>query len=372
MRVAIFFGVLLAGCGSTGGSTDGGVIVTADAGPVTLSDGGVSDCSAFSGVAKVVCAANALLDVAPTVSLAFTDNASRTKWSNLPGVTRAGVKMGALSSNGQTAALAVMAAALTSAGYTDLAGVLAADDYLGSLSGGGGMSGQYSSTNYSIAIFGSPSTTGDWALAFGGHHMAFNITYLAGVGYTTPHHIGVEPKASFTINGSTYEPLSAEGAALFGIFSGLTSGELSSAYLTGQTFSDVVVGPVEYGTGSSATSKAKFPSGANRKGVLVSSLSASQKVLVSAAISQFVDDYDPSVATALTAAYTSAEAFADTYVAWGGAASGPDAEVNGTYLRIDGPRLWVELSCQAGVVVSGKSHYHGIFRDKQFDYGGTL
>ena len=30
------------------------------------------------------------------------------------------------------------------------------------------------------------------------------------------------------------------------------------------------------------------------------------------------------------------------------------------------------MSCQNGVVISGITHFHSIFRDKQYDYGGSL
>ncbi|MCA9573647.1 MAG: DUF3500 domain-containing protein, partial [Myxococcales bacterium] len=132
-------------------------------------------------------------------------------------------------------------------------------------------------------------------------------------------------------------------------------------------------GPVEYGTGSVDAAQAKYPTGSNRAGVLVSTLSSEQQALVTAAIAEWVEDADPEVAAELMAAYTAEEAFADTYVAWAGTEdAGVDADVNGTYMRIDGPRLWIELACQNGVVIQGQTHYHSIYRDKQFDYGGSL
>src|SRR5262249_2705373 len=102
-------------------------------------------------------------------------------------------------------------------------------------------------------------------------------------------------------------------------------------------------------------------------------LSTAQQALVTAAIEEWVNDYDAAVATPLLTAYTTDAAYADTYVAWGGTlASGVDVDVNGTYMRIDGPSVWIEVACQAGVVISGITHYPSIYREKQFDYGGTL
>jgi hypothetical protein len=294
----------------------------------------------------------------------------------LPGVTRAGITLGSLTTSAQTAAFyAVADAALTDAGYADFNGVLAADDYLGT------KQSSYSSSNYHIAIIGTPSTTGLWMLQLGGHHMAFNITFNAGSAYPTPHHIGVEPKASFTVNNATYQVLADKAAAMLAIFYGQTSSlspttagstALTSAYLTGQTFSDILIGPVEYNTGSYTAVAAKYPT--SNRGVLVSSLTAAQQALVTAAITKFVSDYDATISADLISAYTSPTAYASTYVAWG-APSGslyPNTEVDKTYLRIDGPRVWIEISCQAGVVISGITHYHMMFRDKTLDYYNEL
>jgi hypothetical protein len=293
---------------------------------------------------------------------------SRTSWSNLPGKQRPGIKVDSFSSDqSKPAALALMSTVLTDAGQTDLAGVMAADDYLGTMQSG------YGSANYLIAIFGTPSATGQWSILFGGHHMAYSITYLAGVGYPVPNHLGVEPKASFVQANATYEPLADEGTAMTGIFGSLSDADLSGALLSGQMFSDVLIGPVEYQSGSTAAVKAKYPTGSNRTGVLVSSLSAAQQALVTAAINGWVADFDPAISTQLVADYTSPTAYADTYIAWAGSeASGPDPDVTGTYFRIDGPRLWIEVACQGGIVIKGKTHFHTIYRDKQFDYGGTL
>jgi len=346
----------------------------------TNADAGISvDCSGeATHIDKVVCASNAFLATLSAsdqsaVVYPFTDSVAKTRWSNLPGVTRSGLKFGNLSAQSKADALYLASLVLTPEGYADLTGVFAADDYIGGLGGGpgGGGSSVYSSSNYMIAFIGTPSKTGSWMLQIGGHHMAYNVTYVNGTGYPTPNHLGAEPKASFTINNVTYAPMADEGAAMSALFKGLDASQLSAAYLAGQTFSDVVLGPVEYGTGS--YSAVSFPSGTNRKGILVSTLSAPQQALVSAAIAQWVSDFDPAVSKPLLDSYTSAASYADTYIAWGGSQSaGPDVDTMGTYFRIDGPRLWLEVACPGGIVISGKTHYHTIYRDKQGDYGKSL
>jgi hypothetical protein len=46
--------------------------------------------------------------------------------------------------------------------------------------------------------------------------------------------------------------------------------------------------------------------------------------------------------------------------------------VTGSYLRIDGHRVWIELTVQAGIVIRSATHYHTIYHDKMYDYGGQL
>lgn len=365
-----------AGESARAGSSTAG---SSTAGTGSAGETGSIDCTnAAAGIETVVCAAEAFLATLPTaqidlVNLAYTDSKSRTLWSNLPGQTRAGVKMGDLSEDSQAAALALMNTVLSADGQTDLNGVRAADDYLGAQGsgmGGPGGGSTYAASNYVVGILGTPSTTGNWEIMFGGHHMAYNINFIDGVGYPIPNHLGVEPKGEFSQDGETYAPMDPEGASMVAIFEALP--DLSAGYL-GESFSDVLVGPVEYGTGSSAAVTAKYPTGTSRKGVLVSDLPQATQDLVTSAIEQWVDDYDPSIAAALLAEYTSAAAYADTLVAWGGPSGTTlDIDVDKTYMRIDGPRVWIELSCQAGVVIQGKTHFHSIYRDKELDYGGTL
>jgi hypothetical protein len=331
------------------------------------------DCSGSTTMLdKAVCQANGFLGTLSssnrsTANPALTDTASRTKWSNLPTgmVARAGIKMGALSATSQAAAMELMGTVLGDT--TDLTGIRAADAYLAASGGGTG----YGADLYWIAVFGTPSTTGDWAIMFGGHHMAYNIAFTGGTAYPTPNHIAAEPKAAFTLEGTTYEPLADEGNTMIAIFNSLASTELSAAHLSG-TYSDILIGPVEYGTGSSSAAKAKYPSGANRTGARVASLTSTQQELVTAAIKAWVADFDSSISTSLLADYTAATAYQDTYVAWAGTATTPNVDVSGTYMRIDGPRVWIEVSCQGGVVIRNQTHYHTIYRDKMYDYGNQL
>ena len=76
-----------------------------------------------------------------------------------------------------------------------------------------------------------------------------------------------------------------------------------------------------------------------------------------------------SITAALVAAYEEPAALADTYVGFAGS---PDFSTKGSYVRIDGPRVWMEFVVQPAVAKPEELHYHALWRDKQSDYGGEV
>ncbi len=328
-----------------------------------------TDCGTVTGVAKVVCLANAFLATLSTtqqsqavISLNLT-NAKR--WSNLPcGLScRNGILFSSLSSAQQTAALALIQAAagsgISGEGYEEFQAVRAADDYLGTKSNG------YSSGLYVIAFLGTPSTTGKWMLQYGGHHYASNITYSAGsVVSITPLHEAVEPNADFTVNGTTYAgPMASEKTAMQEMLGSFTSSELSSAKISG-TFSDCLMVP-----GSTTNS---FPS--TKQGIKVSNLSSAAKAKVWTAILAWLNDVDPDQAATIRTAYSNE--LSESYVCYASNTSavagtpGSFLTANTDYVRIDGPGIWIEFVCQNGVIISNQIHYHTVMRDHTRDYIG--
>ena len=331
-----------------------------------------SDCSSATGTEAVVCAADnflATLDDSEleVVGYSFDDSESKTLWSNLPlgAAGRTGLARGEMSDESLAAMDAFAAVLLSDEGYEDYIGILASDDYLQEIGGGS----NYASAEGIIAIYGVPATTGSWMVQLGNHHMAYNVTFVDGVGYPTPNHIAAEPKSAFDLDGVTYAPVVEEGEAFVALTDSLSSTQLSTAKLS-STFSDVLLGPVEYGTGS--LSAVSYPSGSSRSGLLASELDSDQLALFNAVLEQWVTDFNgEAISDALMEAYTSEEALADTYIAWAGSGS-PDVDSSNTYFRIDGPRVWIELSCQSGVIVRDVTHYHSMYRDKELDYGAEL
>jgi len=295
-----------------------------------------------------------------TVQLSWSLDTAR-KWSNLPAslVARNGISWGALSTAQQTAARALIAAALSSSGNTLHTGMQAADDYLAA--NGGGTS-SYGNGYYYIAFIGTPSTSDFWMLQLTGHHLTYNIAFNGTYKSPTPLFLGIEPKGSFTQSGTTYDPMQAQRVAFANLGADLTA--YSGAKLSG-TYSDLLFGA--NGTGNIDGTCPRSYSSVTDHGLLYSSLSSTDQALVQTAIKAYVNTQASEYADELLTAYLSDTALASTYVAYSGSGT---VTTNGDYFRIEGPRVWIEFSVQKGVIFSSDIHYHTIWRDKTADYGG--
>ena len=348
-------------------------------------------------------------DQKATVQLDFTA-ANAAKWSNLPvtAAARNGLELTNLTDDQKALALRVAQVALSADGYERLQEIRTADDYLnenfssgttggtttgggttggppstggstsggppatgGSTSGGpsttsGGTTGgggtlSYGSGLYYIAFLGTPSATTPWMLQIGGHHIAFNIAYNGAKVSTTPFFVGVEPQ-SFTTDSATqsglsgtYTPLGTKKNAVYALLNSLTTDQLATAKLS-SSFDDVLLGP-------SKDKKSDFPT---QQGIAYSALTTAQQTLVKNMIAAWTTD-----GTAGTAFYNLyVRGLSGTKVAW----SGSDTTLNtqGDYLRIDGPRCWIEFVCQNGVVFTSQIHFHTVWRDKTSDYGSNV
>ncbi|MEO3924048.1 DUF3500 domain-containing protein [Micromonosporaceae bacterium B7E4] len=303
----------------------------------------------------VVAAADAFLaTLSPqqqdTVLYDAADPAVR-QWSNLPVGSggRNGVQFGDLTDEQRAAALRVAEAMLSADGYAELQGVIAAGDVLNARSGG---NSSFSSDRYFIAFFGRPSTTARFTVQIGGHHLAVTTTYEDGRVGPTPAFTGVDPRF-FEVAGAQVAPLRDEANAVFGLLGSLDADDRAAARIDG-VYDDILVG---------AGNDGEFPPAA---GVLVTDLPPARRDRVTTAIRAWVGDTDERAAELLMDRYRAE--YGRTRIAWGGSIE-PDTA--GAYLRIDGPRLWIEFSNQGRTGNGDAVHYHSVYRDKQSDYASA-
>lgn len=333
--------------------------------------------STGGGQTKLVIAALADLHKvlsAPQLALLerpLTDPAA-IQWSNLPVaiVPRAGLRLGDLDTKQTAAARHVFEATLSACGLKLLDDVRAADDFLAPLDKN---SIGWDGGNYYLSVLGAPSAHAPWMLQLGGHHIAYNFVFNGKQPGATPLFFGTEP-IRFELKGASHDPLAAQSTAMRNLATAIAAHH--EAKLTG-TFTDVVKGVVMTRVpgqalpsgGTDTGFPQTYPTGTNDRGVPYPALDPAQQTLVRTALRSYASLPGAAISKPLVAAYESPAALRETYVGYAGAT---DLAEKGSYVRIDGPRIWMEFVVQPAVANPAENHYHALWRDKQADYGGEV
>ena len=304
----------------------------------------------------IVAAANAFLatlsDTEKDTGLfEWTDTAQKQRWSNFPpaGFDRAGLMWGNLSEPQQNAWLAVMQATLSTAGYNRILAEWKADDALFAAQGTGG---GFGTTNYFIALIGTPSATDPWQWQFGGHHVTVNATIVGPNIALTPSFIGCQPCTYTDAAGNTVRPLGDIEDAAFALINMLDATQQGAAIL-GDTAINLVLGPGEDGRTIPA------------EGIAANQMNGEQQAAFLKLIGHYTGLVNDEDAVARNAEIQST--LDQTYFAW----YGPTTQGTPAYFRVTGPAIVIEYSPQGdrGAAAGSDYHVHGIYRDPSNDYG---
>jgi hypothetical protein len=294
-----------------------------------------------------------------------------TRWSNLPVgiVPREGLRVGDLDAAQSAAAHRLAAAALSACGLTLWDEIRTADDFLTAVDQ---RKLGWSGANYYMSVLGTPSRKKPWMLQMGGHHIAYNFTFNGGSEGATPLFFGTEP-IRFTFKDATHEPLAAQSSAMARLASALATHP--QAKLSG-TFTDVVKGVVMVPAAGKTAIRGidsgfphSYPTGSLDRGILHDALNPDERALVRAALESYASLPGEAITKSLVAAYEAPDALAQTYIGFSGS---PALTEKGSYVRIDGPRIWMEFVVQPAVGNPAELHYHALWRDKLSDYGGQV
>lgn len=314
---------------------------------------------AQTATSRIVGAADAFLATLDpkqkqSVLFAYDDDKQRIRWSNFPVrmVPRAGLSMGELTSAQRSAALALVAAALSKRGYEKVQEIMEADEVLKHNERENPMFGK---DLYFISILGTPSAKDPWMLQFGGHHLALNLTIGGAQGILTPSLTAAQP-ALYTVNGKTVRPLGQENDKAFALLNALDEGQRSKAILTYRV-ADLVLGPGQDG-------KTIQP-----EGLKASAMNDQQKAMLLDIISEWAGIVHDSAAEARMAEIKSG--LSETWFAWSGPTTVTPGKNGTSYYRIQGPKLVIEYAPQK-LGGDPSMHIHTIYRDPTNDYGRKL
>ena len=330
---------------------------------------------------KVVAAANAFLATLTDadrakVSFDFNSPQKATGWSNLPSgiFQRNGLRLADLAPTQRDAAMATLAAALSTSGYQKVIDIMNGDEVLKNQGGGrtggrpgapaggppgapgaggagrGGRGGGivFGRDEYFIAFVGAPSATNPWMLQFGGHHLAINVTVVGSDNVMTPSLPAAQP-ARFVLNGQTVRPLGNENDKGFALINALDENQKKQAILNYQV-RDLVLGPGNDG-------KVIQP-----EGMLASAMNAKQQEMLLDVAHEWVGILNDEGAASKMAEIKAN--LPKTYFAWSGSTTNGEL----AYYRIQGPTVIIEYAPQQGDL----DHIHTIYRDPTNDYGARL
>lgn len=313
--------------------------------------------SPADATARIVDAAEKLLgtlDDAGRSRVQFPfDSPQKTRWSNFPTgmFTRGGLRMGDLTQPQRTAAMALLATALSADGYRKVVEIMRGDEMLrgpaaGQPARGGDRGGgvRFGEDEYYLAFVGTPSVSHPWMLQFGGHHLAINLTMSGPRATLAPSHTAAQP-ARYTFEGRTIRPLGGENDKAFALIGALDAAQRSQAVL-GYRVPDLVLGPGRDGRSIQP------------EGLRASALSPSQQTMLMEIVQEWAGIANDALAAPRMDEIRGR--LPDTYFAW----SGPITNGSAAYFRIHGPTVVIEYAPQRGV-----DHVHTIYRDPTNDYG---
>lgn len=309
-----------------------------------------------TAASRIVSAANAFLATLDqkqrqSVSFAFDDEKQRVRWSNLPVriTPRAGLSMGELSPAQHTAAMALVASALSRRGFEKVQQIVQADETLKKNENNNPMFGE---SLYYISILGTPSATAPWMLQFGGHHLGLNITIEGDRDILTPTLTGAQPSL-YKVDGKTIRPLGQESDKAIALLNSLDETLKKQAILS-YRLADLVLGPGKDG-------KTIQP-----EGLKASAMNEKQRVMLLDVISEW-SGIVPESAAAARMAQLKAD-IGETWFAWSGPVTVTPGNNIAAYYRIQGPHLVIEYAPQQ-MGGDPSMHVHTMYRDPTNDYG---
>lgn len=291
----------------------------------------------------------------PVALLPF-DSPQRVGWHFIPMDTRKGLVMRDMNAAQRTAALRLIRAALSEAGYDKASQIIMLENVLRELEGEGRRI-ERDPHKYYLTIFGTPSDTDAWGLSFEGHHLSLNFVCREGkVVDSTPQFFAANPA---TIMNDVAGPLGKgtrvlrdEEELAFQLVHSLSDDQLQQA-LIGET------APSEIRFAGEAQAKAGKP-----EGIPQSRLNTTQQKLLEDLVGTYVDAVPEQVAQQRRE-LINRNGWENVHFAWAGATE-PGI---GHYYRVQGKDFLIEfVNTQADAAGNPANHIHCVWRDLTGDF----
>ncbi len=279
------------------------------------------------------------------------DDPARPDWSYWPR-PRLGLSLGEADARQKALIHDFLSTVLSSRGYLQvfhivyLENVLAATDVAGV---------PRDVSNYSLAFFGTPSTTKVWGWRFEGHHVSLNFTVTPEGLRPTPSFLGANPETVTSGPLAGLRPLRWERELGLQLLASLSEEQRARAILPGSPPSDLFAGML----GKPPEKWDAWREELVAEGLALDDLTPQPRAALARLIEQIASTYRSEIALPIEQRASSE----GLHLAWLGSSDGEAA----FYYRLQGPRFLFEFD--NGV---GDNHVHTVLRDPSGDFGRDL
>lgn len=279
------------------------------------------------------------------------ENEERYNWHYVPR-TRNGIALSDLNEAQRVAVMDLLKASLSAQGYAKTEGILILEDILRIAEGRPGNDDYRDRLNYAITIFGSPAKTSRWGWRMEGHHLSLNFTLVNGfIESSTPSFFGANPATVQSGKERGKQTLKLETELAFALLDQLNEEQRKIAIISSSAPGDII---------TRNNRKATSP---DKKGILYSDLSDSQKKTFSQLLDVYVKNYEFGFSSKLMEKIKKA-GFENLSFAWAGSTK----PGSGHYYRIQGPMLLIEFDNTQ----NNSNHIHSVVRDLTNDFAEDI
>jgi len=278
-------------------------------------------------------------------------------WSNIhPYLCRHGVCLDDLHDAQKHAALALVRASLSAAGYETARNVMKLNEHIREITG---RDDEYSEWSYWMSLFGTPSALAPWGWQIDGHHLIINCFVLGDQLVMTPTFMGSEPVSAEFGKYAGTSVFREEEAKGFALMHALTPAQQHQARIGMELPGDVFT--------SGFRDSAEIP----LQGISSPELSSDQRGLLLGLIETYVGRIRPGHTEIRLEEVK--QHLSETVFAW----IGPCDEVSPFYYRIYSPVILIEFDHQSGIALDNdapsRQHIHTVVRTPNGnDYGKDL
>lgn len=288
------------------------------------------------------------------------DSPERTDWHYIPKPKRKGVQLRDMNKEQRTAALQLLRAAMSQAGFKTTRQIMRLEKILKAAKKDPNAGPIRDPLRYYVTIFGDPASGKRWGLSYEGHHVSLNFVVEGEkVVASTPQFLGTNPavvgqdRQGFK---KGTQVLKDEEQLGFELINSLSPEQQEQAIIAEKAPSDIRAG-----------GEAQPPQ-TPPAGIAYADLNPEQRELVRALVLTYARKMPAAVADKRMDAIDTA-GWEKVHFAWAGALK-PGI---GHYYRLQGPTVLIELdNTQPGPNGKPANHVHSVWRDMRGDFGIPL